>query len=71
VLAKLASSIAEEQSNIINVSVDEAPDTATTVYFTIEVNNRAHLAKVLRGLRHIPEVIRITRLKDTHPHRNQ
>ena len=70
VLAKLASAIAEAQSNIINVSADEAAERTSTVYFTIEVNNRVHLAHVLRGLRHIPEVIRIARLKDTHQHRN-
>jgi GTP diphosphokinase / guanosine-3',5'-bis(diphosphate) 3'-diphosphatase len=29
----------------------------------LQVNNRQHLANVMRGLRRIPEVIRITRVK--------
>ncbi len=70
VLAKLALAIAEAQSNIINVTLDEAPDTATALYFTVEVNHRAHLARVMRSLRRIPEVIRIARLKDSNLHRS-
>jgi (p)ppGpp synthase/HD superfamily hydrolase len=32
--------------------------------FTLEVANREHLARVMRALRRIPEVIRIARMKD-------
>ncbi|TWO81681.1 RelA/SpoT family protein [Denitratisoma oestradiolicum] len=64
VLAKLAAAIAEAQSNIINVRVDEDRDATTAVFFTLEVSHRVHLAKVLRNLRLIPEVVRIARLKD-------
>ena len=35
-----------------------------TLYFTLQVNSRQHLASVMRGLRRIPEVIRITRVKN-------
>ena len=64
VLAKLTTAIAEGQSNITDVSVESDHGTTTSVYFTLQVLNRAHLARVLRGLRHIQEVIRILRLKD-------
>ncbi|QDX82379.1 guanosine-3',5'-bis(diphosphate) 3'-pyrophosphohydrolase [Denitratisoma sp. DHT3] len=64
VLAKLAAAIAEAQSNIIDVRVADKQDTTTTVSFTLEVSNRVHLARVLRNLRTVPEVMRIARLKD-------
>jgi len=31
--------------------------------FTLQVNNRLHLAQVIRGLRRIREVVKITRIK--------
>jgi (p)ppGpp synthase/HD superfamily hydrolase len=64
VLAKLTAAIAEGQSNITDVSVEGDHGTTTSVYFTLQVLNRAHLARVLRSLRHIQDVIRIIRLKD-------
>ncbi|CAG4884869.1 bifunctional (p)ppGpp synthetase II and guanosine-3',5'-bis pyrophosphate 3'-pyrophosphohydrolase [Georgfuchsia toluolica] len=64
VLAKLTTAIAEGQSNIVDVSVEGDHGTTASVYFTLQVLNRAHLARVLRGLRQIPEAIRIVRLKD-------
>jgi guanosine-3',5'-bis(diphosphate) 3'-pyrophosphohydrolase len=68
VLAKLTTAIAEGQSNITDVSVEADHGTTSSVYFTLQVLNRAHLARVLRGLRHIQEVIRIIRLKDKGIH---
>ena len=64
VLAKVAAEIAEADSNIQNVAVD--PDDGgsyTNMLFTLQVSNRLHLARVMRGLRRIPEVIRLTRVK--------
>jgi (p)ppGpp synthase/HD superfamily hydrolase len=34
-----------------------------TVNLTIQVTDRMHLANLMRGLRSIPEVVRITRVK--------
>ena len=64
VLAKLTAAIADGQSNITDVSIEGDHGTTASVYFTLQVLNRAHLARVLRSLRHIQEVIRILRLKD-------
>ncbi len=64
VLAKVAASIADAGSNIDNVSMDDEQGVYTAMYFTIEVRNRLHLARLMKTLRRIPEVIRITRLKD-------
>ncbi len=64
VLAKVAAAIAEADSNIQNVNMDEDGARHTTLYFTLQVANRMHLARILRDLRHIPEVVRITRTRD-------
>ncbi len=62
VLAKVAASIAEAESNIENVHFSNEGE-YTALYFTLQVNNRVHLANVMRNLRRISEVVRITRVK--------
>src|SRR6266513_1022434 len=64
VLAKVATEIAEAGSNIDNVSMDEERSLYTSMHFTLQVANRLHLAKVMRALRRIQEVVRIARVKD-------
>ncbi|WP_153129931.1 RelA/SpoT family protein [Dechloromonas hortensis] len=62
VLAQVASAIAEAGSNIEHVSMDADPERLFTLLrFTIQVAHRNHLAAVMRGMRHIPEVTRIVR----------
>ncbi len=63
VLAKVAAAIAEDGSNIDNVSMDEERSAYTGMQFTLQVTDRPHLARIMRGLRHIPEVIRIARMR--------
>jgi (p)ppGpp synthase/HD superfamily hydrolase len=63
VLAKVAAAIAEHGSNIDNVSMDEDHSANTGMQFTLQVSDRLHLARIMRGLRHIPEVIRIARMR--------
>ena len=54
--------IAEAGSNIEHVAMDSDPERLfTLLHFTIQVSHRTHLAAVMRGLRHIPEVSRIAR----------
>ncbi len=64
VLAKVAAAIAEAGSNIDNVSMDEERGVYTTMHFTIQVQNRLHLARVMKSVRRIPEVVRLARVKD-------
>ncbi len=65
VLAKVAAEIAGADSNIDNVAVDpEEGDRYATMRFTLQVSNRLHLARIMRALRRIPEVIRITRVRN-------
>lgn len=64
VLARVAAEIAEAGSNIQNVAVDPEDDSSyTNMFFTLQVSNRLHLAGIMRRLRRIPEVVRLTRVK--------
>jgi GTP pyrophosphokinase len=62
VLARVAAAIADAGSNIDNV-VMEGDGAYTTMNFMLQVRNRHHLAQVMRGLRRIPEVAKISRIK--------
>jgi len=63
-LAKIAAGIAEAGSNIDNVSMEESDNSAyTNIHFTVQVENRVHLAELMRRLRKIPDVVRINRVK--------
>jgi GTP pyrophosphokinase len=63
VLAKIAAAIAEAEANIENINFTHE-DEHTALYFTLEVNNRLHLANIMRSLRRIQEVVRIIRVKN-------
>jgi RelA/SpoT family (p)ppGpp synthetase len=64
VLAQVAAAISEAASNIEHVSMEADPERLfTTLHFTIQIANRKHLAAVMRGIRHLPEVSRIAREK--------
>ena len=64
VLARVAAGIAEHDANITSVRMDEDTGATTTLYFTVQVRDRVHLARILRNLRRLPAVTRIVRLKD-------
>ena len=67
VLAKLAAEIASTDSNISYVNMEdqmaESENRYTTVGFTLDVRHRMHLASLMRQLRHMPEVVRMARVK--------
>ena len=62
VLARVASTIAGMEANIENVNIVERDGTHSTLSFTVLVENRQHLAKIMRELRKMEEVIRIQRM---------
>jgi GTP pyrophosphokinase len=64
-LAKIAAGIADAGSNIDNVSMEDPDENAayTNMLFTVQVENRIHLADLMRRLRKIPDVVRISRVK--------
>ncbi len=63
VLARVASAIAEEQCNIQSVNMDGEQGAYTALGFTVQVQDRMHLARVMRAVRRVPEVVRIVRVK--------
>jgi GTP pyrophosphokinase len=63
VLAKVAAAIANEGSDIDNVHMAEEAGAYSSLYFTVSVQNRLHLARLMRALRGLPEVVRLQRLK--------
>ena len=62
VLARVAAAIADMEANIENVNIDERDGVHSTLSFAMLVENRLHLARIMRGLRKMEEVIRISRV---------
>lgn len=62
VLARIAAEIAKAESNIDDIAM-ESEDDFMHMRFTLQVNNRHHLARVMRSLRHLREVAKISRTK--------
>ena len=63
VLAALATTIAEAESNIGNINVDPRDGRHNAVTFSISVTDRSHLARVMRRLRSNKVVLRLYRKK--------
>jgi RelA/SpoT family (p)ppGpp synthetase len=63
VLATVAAALGNADSNIENVAIEERDGLTNTLRFTITVHNRQHLARVMRRVRNIPSVLRISRLR--------
>ena len=63
VLAKVAGAIAAEGANIDNVIMDEERGAYTEMHLTVQVADRQHLARIKRNIRHIAEVISISRAR--------
>ncbi len=63
VLATVAAAISEMDVNISNVDIEEHDSKYSSIIFTIAVRNRVHLARVMRHIRAIDMVVRISRKK--------
>ncbi len=61
VLAEVAAMIADSHSNIEQVSVLDRHEDCTVLTFLIQVKDRIHLAQIMKNVRKMPNVIRITR----------
>jgi guanosine-3',5'-bis(diphosphate) 3'-pyrophosphohydrolase len=61
VLAQVAAAIAATQTNIERVSVVERDSDSSTLIFELVVHDRRHLARVIRSVRGMPEVLRVIR----------
>ncbi len=61
VLAEVAACIGDAGSNIEQVSIDESLEDTATLLFSILVHDRIHLAKVIKSLRSMNVVHKVTR----------
>jgi len=61
-LATVATAIADMGSNIENVRSSEKDGTSAALEFLLTVHGRQHLAEIIRHLRAIPQVMRISRV---------
>ena len=63
VLAIVASAIADMDSNIENISLDDKESGNTDLIFLINVKNRQHLAQIIRKIRSLDQVKKIVRTR--------
>ena len=63
VLASVAAAIADMEANIDTLSFDERDGEYRAMNFTVEVHDRAHLARIMRRIRMQEDVVRLSRRK--------
>jgi len=63
VLASVAATIAEQDANIDAVALDDRDGQMASIDFTVEVHDRVHLARIMRRLRSVDSVVRVSRRK--------
>jgi GTP pyrophosphokinase len=61
-LGRIASEISASGSNIAHVTMDDDAHAHAFLRFVVQVRDRTHLAKVLRHMRRVPQVVKITRI---------
>ncbi len=61
VLATLAAAISTTDTNIETINTSERDGNSTTVHLLLDVRDRQHLARVMRQLRTLPEVLKLAR----------
>jgi len=65
VLGRMAVAIAEAESNILNVHVEDEDARVALIHFRVQVRDRVHLARVIRILRRIKQVMKVARPRGT------
>ncbi|SFX57733.1 bifunctional GTP diphosphokinase/guanosine-3',5'-bis pyrophosphate 3'-pyrophosphohydrolase [Marinospirillum alkaliphilum] len=63
IIARIATLVTEMDANLERISVDERDARLSTLTLEVQVQNRVHLARVMKKLRLIPEVSRVVRLR--------
>jgi (p)ppGpp synthase/HD superfamily hydrolase len=66
VLAAVAAAISSTDTNIDRVSVEERDSDTSELVFELKVHDRKHLARIVRMIRRMPDVIRVTRSLAAH-----
>src|SRR5579872_1538392 len=65
-LAAVAAAIANLETNIDRVAIDEHGSDAVVLTFELKVRDRKHLARIMRVIRRMPDVVRVTRTLAAH-----
>jgi GTP diphosphokinase / guanosine-3',5'-bis(diphosphate) 3'-diphosphatase len=70
-LAALSAAIAETNTNVNHVTIDQRDAETQVLIFIIEVEDRAQLARIMRVVRRMPDVLRVVRAiaSSSHGHR--
>ena len=66
ILAAVAAAIAATETNIERVSVEERETESSVLDFELRVHDRAQLASVIRTIRRMPDVLRVSRTLAAH-----
>jgi GTP diphosphokinase / guanosine-3',5'-bis(diphosphate) 3'-diphosphatase len=66
VLAAVAAAISSTETNIDRVSVEERDSDTSELVFELKVQDRKHLARMMRMIRRMPDVLRVTRSLAAH-----
>jgi len=61
VLATMAAAIADMGSNIEHVNQQQRDDLTAVLSFVLAIRDRTHLARILRRLRRLPQVMKVSR----------
>ncbi len=61
VLATIAAAISATDTNIETINTTERDGNTTTVHLLLNIHDRAHLARVMRQLRTLPETLKLAR----------
>lgn len=64
VLARVAAEISGNNADIMNVNLDDDRGLYSILQFSLQVTDRQHLARIMRSLRRLPEVVRIQRARE-------
>jgi GTP pyrophosphokinase len=66
VLAAVAAAISSTETNIDRVSVEERDSDTSELVFELKVADRKHLARIVRMIRRMPDVLRVSRSIAAH-----
>jgi GTP pyrophosphokinase len=65
-LAAISAAIASTQTNIGHATVEQRDGDVSVITLEVEVRDRRHLARIVRTIRHMPEVLAVTRTLTRH-----
>jgi GTP diphosphokinase / guanosine-3',5'-bis(diphosphate) 3'-diphosphatase len=66
ILAAVAAAIANLETNIDRVAIEEHGSDAVVLIFELRVHDREHLARIIRVIRRMPDVVRVARSLAAH-----